>query len=126
SLTLLILGPLAAYRAAGRFAALLTAALLAVSARLMKFAGELKQYSVEAAIAAALLLLGNWLYGRLTSAAPGDKPGPPGRFEPSGRAGSVKQAVRFGVVRHGEVIRPAGTWGLAITWIGLTMIAVLF
>ncbi|GAA1692434.1 hypothetical protein GCM10009765_47210 [Fodinicola feengrottensis] len=52
----LILGVVLACRAIGRWAALLTGLLLATSPMLLTYAGELKQYTTEAAIALLVLL----------------------------------------------------------------------
>jgi hypothetical protein len=57
ALTMVLLTPLVARRAAGRPAALVAALLVVCAPMLLTYAGELKQYAVEAAVALVLLLL---------------------------------------------------------------------
>lgn len=65
ALAVLCLGTLVARRAIGRLGAVAVAGLLAVSPVLLVYAGELKQYTWEAGIALALILLGAWAYETL-------------------------------------------------------------
>ncbi|MEV4619244.1 hypothetical protein AB0J74_11130 [Asanoa sp. NPDC049573] len=65
ALAVLVLGTLIARRAIGRAGAVAVAALLVASPMLLVYAGEVKQYSWEAGIALALLVLAAWAYQAL-------------------------------------------------------------
>ncbi|GIF64837.1 hypothetical protein Ais01nite_28720 [Asanoa ishikariensis] len=65
ALVVLGLGAFIARRAIGRAGAVAVVALLAVSPMLLVYAGELKQYTFEAAVALALLVLGAWAHEAL-------------------------------------------------------------
>lgn len=57
SATVLVLTTVMAYKCIGRWAALAVAVLLALAPQLYYYAGELKQYSVEAAVAMIIMLV---------------------------------------------------------------------
>lgn len=63
AIAVLVLAAAAAHVAIGRWAALVTAALIATAPQLYYFAGELKQYAFEAGVAMVIMAAGGW-YGR--------------------------------------------------------------
>ncbi|WP_143050046.1 hypothetical protein [Asanoa ishikariensis] len=71
ALAVLGLATLIAHRAIGRAGAVVVAGLLAVSPTLLVYSGELKQYTWEAGVAVALLVLGAWAHGAIRWAGRG-------------------------------------------------------